>query len=383
MNILISPNAFKNSLDAKSVAFSIKEGLIRSGLKCNCECFPIADGGDGTGNLIIEKLNGVLIESKVKNPLGEKIKTSFGLIENGETAIIEMANASGLDLLKKGELNPLKTNSFGTGEQIAMALDKGVKRIIIGMGGSATVDGGCGILRALGIRFLNKTGKELIDLPNELIDLSSIDTSRLDKRILEIEVIVLCDVKNKLLGENGAAMVFGPQKGATKSDSERLDKCLSRLSKVIHKHFNKDISKIESGGTAGGAAAGLYGLINAKLVNGIEYFLDLTGFDEVLKNIDLVITGEGSIDGQTIQGKGPYGVAIRAKSLNIPVIGIAGKVPYLINDELHQYFDILLPINNEPVGLPVAMKNASLNIERTAFSIGKLLSISHSLETGA
>lgn len=377
MNILISPNAFKNSLDAKSVALAIKDGLTQSRLNCSCQCFPIADGGDGTGSLIIEMLNGVLENCKVRNPFGKKINTTYGLIDDGKTAIIEMANASGINLLKTNQLNPLKANSYGTGEQITLALDKGVKKIIIGMGGSATVDGGCGILRALGIRFLDKFGKEIINVPRDLIHLDVIDISEMDKRILDCEIVVLCDVKNKLLGKNGSAEVFGPQKGATKNDVEHLNKCLTQFSNIILENFDIDISKVEFGGTAGGAASGLYGLINAKLVNGIDYFLELTGYDLALRNSDLLITGEGSLDEQTIQGKGPFGAAIRAKKLNIPVIGIAGKVPLRINGNLNRYFDVLLPINNEPMDLVHAMKNTSLNIERTALEIGNILSLNH------
>jgi len=377
MNILISPNAFKNSLNAKSVALSLKEGLVQSGLNCNCVCFPIADGGDGTGDLIIDRFNGVVVEGLVSNPLGKKIRSSYGLIDNGKTAIIEMANASGINLLQPIELNPLKANSYGTGEQIVSALNKGVKKIIVGMGGSATVDGGCGILKALGIHFLDKFGKDLVDLPNDLIYLDSIDLSKIDKRIFDCEIIVLCDVTNKLLGKNGSAEVFGPQKGATKNDVEKLNRCLTQFSNIILENYKIDISKVEFGGTAGGAASGLHGLIKAKLVNGIDYFLELTGYNEALKNCDLLITGEGSLDEQTIQGKGPFGVALRAKRLNIPVIGIAGKVPLKINASLNQYFDVLLSINNEPVNFELAIINTSLNIKRTAFAIGNMLTLQY------
>ncbi|PKQ45379.1 glycerate kinase [Confluentibacter flavum] len=377
MNILISPNAFKNSVDAKSVALLIQEGLILSKLDCTCECYPIADGGDGTCDLIMDKLSGKYVESIVRNPLGKKTKATFGLINMGNTAVIEMSNASGMKLLKPDELNPLIANSFGTGEQMILALDKGVKKIIIGMGGSATVDGGTGILSALGVRFLNKSGENLHNLPKDLPDLDCIDISGLDKRILDCELVVLCDVDNKLLGEYGSAKVFGPQKGATPNNVKKLDDCLLQLSKVIIKNFGLDISEIKFGGTAGGAAAGLYALLNAKLVNGIDYFLELTGYDGALEKCDLVITGEGSIDEQTLQGKGPFGVAKRAKSRGIPVIGLAGKVPLQITEELHQYFDVLIPISHEPLDLAKAFDFATHNIKRTAFEIGNLLNINN------
>jgi glycerate kinase len=218
MHILIAPNAFKHSLNAEDAASAIMEGLVLSKLDCTCECFPIGDGGDGTGELIIKKCEGELVNAAVYDPLGRKINASFGLIDEGKTAVIEMADASGIRLLQPDELNPLLATSYGTGEQIKVALDKGAKKIILGMGGSATVDGGCGILKALGIRFLNANGLDLQGLPGSLTELTSIDFSRLDERILDSEVIVLCDVDNLLLGEQGSAAIFGPQKGASVDD---------------------------------------------------------------------------------------------------------------------------------------------------------------------
>lgn len=375
MHIVIAPNAFKNSLTAEATAEAIQEGLQRSNLHCTTEIFPIGDGGDGTAELIIKKRMGVLVNTNVSDPLGRKMETTFGLIKDGNTAVIEMANASGLRLLKQEELNPLQATSFGTGEQIKKALDKGAKKIIIGMGGSATVDGGTGILQALGARFLNSEGKELATLPNDLIQLAKIDLSNLDPRVKDTEFVVLCDVDNKLLGNNGAAAVFGPQKGASPSDVKALDAALSKLSEVAMKTTGRNMSEAAYSGTAGGAAAGLYAILNAKLVNGIEYFLDLTHFDDALKTAQLVITGEGSIDEQTLQGKGPFGVARRAKAKGIQVIGLAGKLPLDKNSKLQEYFDVLLSIGNEPCDLSTALKSTKQNLIRTAQEIGNLLSI--------
>ena len=373
MNILIAPNAFKNSVTAEEAAFAIQEGFMQSKLDCRCECFPIGDGGDGTGELILKKCNGKNIEVNAHDALGRKIKSSFGLIDNGETAVIEMASASGLRLLNSQELNPLFAISFGTGEQMKAALDKGVKKIILGMGGSATVDGGCGILKALGARFFNAEKDELINLPGSLGDLVNIDLSGIDKRISTCELVVLCDVDNLLLGSNGAAAMFGPQKGANPEAVKKLDAALTRLSQVLKQQTGKDISTIKYGGTAGGAAAGLFGIINARLVNGINYFLDLTGFDSALREKDLVITGEGSIDEQTLQGKGPFGVAQRAKSKGIPVIGLAGKVPKVVDKKFREYFDALLPIATQHSDLQTALKETSNNLKQTACSLGNAL----------
>jgi glycerate 2-kinase len=375
MNILISPNAFKNSLDAEGVALAIEEGLRQSKLECNCECFPIGDGGDGTGYLIIKKCGGSFYETKVSDPLGRKITSSFGLIDNGKTAVIELANASGIQLLKIEELNPLHATSFGTGEQIKCALDKGVKKIILCIGGSAVVDGGAGILSALGIQFLDKDGNSLSRVPESLVNLNTVDVSMLDSRILDCEVVVLCDVENKLLGERGAATVFGPQKGASEAGIGKLERSLSMLAEVAFQQTGKQVTEIKHGGAAGGTAAGLYAFIGAKLVNGIDYFLELTGFDDALEKNDLVITGEGSIDEQTLNGKGPYGVALRAKQKSLPVIGIAGKVPLAAGKKMNEYFDILISIGNEPSDISAAIQSTEVNIKRTAREIGNMIAL--------
>ncbi len=375
MRILIAPNAFKNSLDAKAVAMAIKEGLEQSKLECTCECFPVGDGGDGTGELIINKCEGTTVHDEVHDPLGRKIPASFGIIENGRTAIIEMANASGIRLLRKEELNPLQAMSFGTGEQVRQALDMGVEKIVIGMGGSATVDGGIGILKALGVRFLDADGKDLNILPQDLENLANVDVSTIDKRILNCEVIVLCDVDNFLLGEQGSAAIFGPQKGALAQAVKQLDSGLTKLTHAGEMVTGKDMSAIKYGGTAGGAAAGLYTFLNAKLVNGIEYFLTLTGFDRALERTDLVITGEGSIDEQTLQGKGPFGVAERAKRKGLPVIALAGRVPLEENINLKKYFDVLLSIGHQPGNLNSALAETKKNLFRTSGELGNLLAL--------
>ncbi|HEY4325806.1 MAG TPA: glycerate kinase [Mucilaginibacter sp.] len=374
MNILIAPNTFKNSLNATDVAEAIREGFMLSQLDCTTECFPIADGGDGTGRLIVEKCNGKLLYREVHDPLGRKINAAFGLIDNGKTAVIEMADASGLRLLKKDELDPLQASSLGTGELIKFALDEDVDKIIIAMGGSATVDGGCGILHALGTKFLNANNRDLRAVPGDLINMVRIDVSALDERIANCEIVVLCDVENKLLGPQGSAYVFGPQKGASPAEVNLLENFLKNFAGVS-KEFGIDMANAKHSGTAGGAAAGLYAFLNAKLVNGIDYFLSLTNFDKALNDADVVITGEGSIDSQTLQGKGPYGVALKAKMKNIPVIGIAGQVPLDTDDELQLYFDALISINNEPADMATAMENTRANLVRTATSIGNLLAM--------
>lgn len=372
-HILISPNAFKHSLNAEEAALAIQEGLRRSKAVVTTECFPVADGGDGTGTLIIKKCKGTFLDAAVHDALGRPITAVFGLIDNGATAVIEMADASGIKLLKPEELNPMHANSYGTGEMIRKALDQGVKKIIIGMGGSATVDGGTGMLRALGLRFLNADGEELTTLPQDLVTLATADLSALDERILKCEVIVLCDVDNMLLGDQGSAAVFGPQKGASPDEVKKLDQALKRLSTVALHHTGRDMAAIKYGGTAGGAAAGLYAFLNARLVNGIDHFLSLTDFNSALERADLVITGEGSIDEQTLQGKGPFGVAYHAKLKGLPVVAFAGKVPLERNVNLQAYFDILMPIGHQPGDLATALACTADNLTRTAETLGNML----------
>ena len=348
MQILVAPNAFKNSLAAEDVAEAIREGLQESNLQCTINCFPIGDGGDGTAGLIVKYYSGYSIPAVVHDPLMRKIPSSFGLIEGGKTAVIEMANASGLRLLQLNELDPLHTSSFGTGELISYALDRGVDKIIICIGGSATVDGAAGLLQALGFRFLDKNEKELTGIPETLVDLETIDLSLVDERAKQCKIFVLCDVK-------------------------KLEASLTRLSDIFFKQTGKNINSLESGGAAGGMAAGLAAFLDVKLVNGIDYFLSLTKFDEALKSKDLVITGEGSIDIQTLQGKGPFGVAKRATERGIPVIGLAGKIPPDRIESLDKYFDVLLSIDSEETELAKALSHTKENLKRTSKEIGDLI----------
>ena len=299
----------------------------------------------------------------------------LGIIDQDQTAVIELADASGLRLLLPGEYDPLHANTYGTGELIKQALDREVKKIILCIGGSATVDAATGMMQALGVKFYDHKTDELQNLPASLITLSRIDLSGIDKRLQNTELIVLCDVENTLLGSHGAASNFGPQKGASEKDVQQLENALAIFCRVVSDYTGKDIASVKYGGAAGGVAAGLYALMEAKLVNGIDYFLGLTGFDAALQQADLLITGEGSIDIQTLQGKGPFGVAKRAKQKSIPVIGLAGKVPLFPDEALQQLFDVLLPINHEALDLTTAMQQTYDNLTRTAQSLGELLNL--------
>ena len=376
MHILVAPNAFKNSLDAKKASEAISNGLLKSKLSCTTTLFPVGDGGDGTAGLLIDHLEAENIVTAVHDPLGKRIDSSFGWIEKEATAIIELAAASGLRLLTTNEYDPIRTSTLGTGELIREAFNKKARKVILCIGGSATVDGGAGVLEAIGARFLDRNKNVLSALPASLMSLASIDTSAIDKRFLDVELIILCDVENPLLGINGAARTFGQQKGASENDIEILEARLANFSKVVMNVTGKDISAIKHGGAAGGVAAGLHALLDAKLKNGIDQFLEITGFEKELSKADLVITGEGSIDSQTLHGKAPFGVARKAKKLALPVIGLAGTVPAVVNESLKKYFDQLISINQEFKSIDEAIKNTYQNLEKTAKDLGDELFLS-------
>ncbi|MEO8852197.1 MAG: glycerate kinase, partial [Ginsengibacter sp.] len=245
MHIVIAPNAFKGSLTSSDAAQCIAEGLKKSNLSCTIKKIPIADGGDGTAHLISKKLSAKVITTFVRDPLGKKIQSSYGWVNKTQTAIIELADASGIRLLNANALNPLKANTRGTGELIKSALDKGAKKIIIGLGGSATVDGASGLLNELGVIFLDKSGRKIIEFPKGLLALNRIDISEMDSRLKDCEIILLCDVTNKLLGNNGAAAVFGPQKGADKKTVALLEKCLYQFNKIVKKDLNIDMDSLK------------------------------------------------------------------------------------------------------------------------------------------
>jgi glycerate 2-kinase len=369
MHVLIAPNAFKNSLSAAAAAEAIRTGLEMSSLPCTITCFPIADGGDGTAALLLEKLQGTKYRASVHDPLGRIKDASFGMIrlpKGQSAAVIEMAEASGLRLLKPRELNPIITSSVGTGELMMAALNRGARDLLLTVGGSATADGGAGILHALGVRFFDLGGTSLLPNPGSLLRLRDLTLRDLDRRVATSRITVLCDVDNPLLGPQGAAAVYGPQKGANKEDVILLEGFLSTMRVTALRITGRDMASVPYGGAAGGTAAGLWAMLGAQLVNGADYFLELTGFDEALKNADLVITGEGSLDAQTLHGKGPFAVASRARSHLKPVAAFAGSIEEGALPELGRYFDTIVNINSEPMKLEQALAAAEQNLIRAA-----------------
>jgi glycerate 2-kinase len=372
MKIVVAPNAFKNSLSADEAARAIITGLQKSSLRCECLFFPVGDGGDGTGALLASHLRAKEIYTGVHDPLGIQIESHFFLTDH-HVAIIELADASGLRLVERAKLNPLKSSTFGTGELIKCALDHQATEVILCVGGSATVDGATGILRALGVKFINADGVEITALPEKLNEISHLDVSKLDSRLMQCSITILCDVDNPITGINGSAKIFGPQKGATPSDVLFLEKGLKHLCDILKMQFDISVHGLPKGGAAGGVSGVLHAVIGSSLVSGIEFFLKITRFDEVLIRSNLVITGEGNFDDQTLQGKGPMGVALAAKERSIEVIGICGKVSVSDMRQTSKYFDRLMAIQSESVSLDEAIAYAANNLEQASFELGNIL----------
>ena len=326
MKILISPQAFKESLSGMEAALAIEEGVLRALPKAQTTLIPIADGGDGTLETIVATTGGTIQQATVKDPLGRAITSSWGALGDGQTAMIEMSRASGLALLQEQERNPKITSTFGTGQLILEALNNGFSKLIIGIGGSATNDGGAGMAQSLGIKLLDKHGTNLPPGGSNLKNLDHIDVSSMDPRIHETTIMVATDVSNTLCGPTGASAVYGPQKGATQSMIEELDQCLNHFADSIKEILNIDIKQIPGSGAAGGLGAGLMAFLNADLLPGVDVVLETLRIESYLAEADLVITGEGQMDYQTVFNKAPIGIAKRAKKKNIPVIAIAGSL---------------------------------------------------------
>ena len=324
MKIIIAPDSFKESVSASRCAQAIKAGFVSIFPQAECVCLPIADGGEGTVEAMVEATDGKMVMLPVMGPMGDFVGAFYGLSGDGQTAFIEMAAASGLMLVPAGERNPLRATSYGTGELIRHALDAGVRHIILGIGGSATVDGGMGMAQALGARFLDERGESVGLGGGALQRLGKIDLSDLDPRLPDCRIEVACDVDNPLLGERGAAAVFGPQKGACIEMVAVLERGLQNYARVMLAATGQDVAPMVGGGAAGGMGAAARVFLNATLKSGIDIVLEAVHLEEALRDADLVITGEGRMDSQTVGGKAPVGVARIAKKYDIPVIGIAG-----------------------------------------------------------
>ncbi|PSW73817.1 glycerate kinase [Photobacterium sp. GB-50] len=375
MKIIIAPDSYKESLTAMEVATAIENGFRQVLPNAEYIKLPMADGGEGTVQSLVDASNGRIIECTVTGPLGEQVNGFFGLMGDGKTAIIEMAAASGLHLVSPEQRNPMLTTSFGTGELILAALDKGVEHIIVGIGGSATNDGGIGMAQALGVRLQDENNNPICFGGGALARLHHIDISNIDPRLAQVKLEVACDVDNPLCGEKGASQVFGPQKGATPEMVVQLDSNLAHYAEIIKRDLGTDVKDMAGAGAAGGMGAALLGLFNAQLRPGIEIVMDAVNLADVLKDADLVITGEGRIDSQTIHGKTPIGVARTAKRFNKPVIGIAGCLSYDCDVVYEHGIDAVFSVVPRSVSLAEALAEAAINVELTARNVAAIYTL--------
>ena len=375
MKVVIAPDSFKGSLTAMCAADAIEIGLRRVFPNADLEKVPMADGGEGTVQSLVDATGGMVITERVLDPLGEEIGAQYGTLGDGVTAVIEMAAASGLTLVPPEKRNPFVTTSFGTGQLIQAALDRGCRKLIIGIGGSATNDGGAGMAQALGARLLTAAGKQVKWGGGALSDLSSIDISGLDPRLAETETVVACDVINPLTGERGASHVYGPQKGAAPEMVVSLDANLAHFDSILQRDLGKFVGDIPGAGAAGGLGAGLLAFLDATLRAGVEIVTEATKLEQKIEGANLVITGEGQINFQTVFGKTPVGVATLAKTHNIPVIAIAGSISSGADEVYDAGIDAMIDIVHEPMPLEVAIKNAATLISAAAERAARLVAI--------
>ncbi|MCE0556339.1 glycerate kinase [Motilimonas sp. E26] len=380
MKIVIAPDSFKESLTALEVANAIEQGFKQVFPNASYIKVPVADGGEGTVQAMVDATQGELVSCQVHAPLGNIVTAQYGLLGGGEVAVIEMAAASGLHLVPIEQRNPMQTCSFGTGELILDALDRGVKKIVIGLGGSATNDGGMGMLCALGMGFLNEADEPVARGGQGLGEIQQINVSALDPRLASVDIEVACDVDNPLCGPLGASAVFGPQKGADAAMVTALDANLAHYADCIKQALGKDVADIKGAGAAGGMGAGVLAFFNAKLRPGIDIVMETVGLAQQVEGADLVITGEGRIDSQTIQGKTPMGVTRVANLHGCPVIGIAGCVSedYGV---VHQHGLVaVFPAVPRAMSLAQALASGALNISNTSRNIAMTLKLGQQLK---
>lgn len=374
--IVLAPDSFKESMTAKEVCEAMERGIRKANSQIRCIHVPMADGGEGTMQSLVDATGGRVYSKEVVGPLGNNVVAEYGILGNGEIGVIEMASASGIHLVDSEKRNPLITTTFGTGQLIKACLDKGVKKLLIGIGGSATNDGGAGFIQALGGRLLDENGDDLSYGGGALAKLHTIDLSNLDERLKYVSVKVACDVNNPLCGKEGASYVFGPQKGATREMIEILDQNLSHYAEVIKEQLGKDVISKAGAGAAGGLGAGLMAFLDVKLKSGIEMVIEYANLEEKVRDADMVWTGEGSIDFQTQYGKTPLGVAMIAKKYNKPVIALAGRVGNDIDVLYDKGIDAIFGIMRGVTSIEEALVKGPENVEKTSENIIRLLNIS-------
>ena len=378
MKIVLAPDSFKGNLTSLQVASALEKGIRRVVPNAKCVKVPMADGGEGTVQSLVDATGGRFIRKKVTGPAGKPVSARYGMLADGVTAVIEVAEASGLPYVEGTKRkNPLKTTTYGTGQLMMDAINKGANKLIIGLGGSATIDGGTGMAQALGVRFLDKNGEEIKDAgAGGMLDkIARIDMKRLDPRIRKAEITVASDVDNPLCGRRGAANVFGPQKGATPAMVRKLDANLKHFGGLIKKDLRKDVMKLRGAGAAGGLGAGLVAFTGAKVKSGIDIVVEATGLAKHIKGADLVLTGEGRVDFQTAFGKTPSGVAKAAKKLGVPTVAIGGGLTDDARGVFEHGIDGLASACARDMSLPEAMSHSRAHLANAAERVIRLVLI--------
>lgn len=370
---VVAPDSFKESMTAKEVCDAMEKGIKEADSAAEVIKVPMADGGEGTVDSLVDATHGQRVIVEVTGPLGNKISAYYGILGNGTTAVIEMAKASGLEIVEKKKRNPMITTTFGTGELIRDALDHNVKEIIIGLGGSSTNDGGSGMAQALGAKLLDQNNHQIPFGGRNLDKLYKIDVSNLDSRLQDVKIILASDVTNPLIGKEGASRVFGPQKGATPEMVEKLENNLQHYSKIIKRDLNKDIALTSGAGAAGGLGAGLMAFTTCEMRRGVDLAIEVTKLEEKIRDADYVFTGEGGTDFQTKFGKTPYGVAKLGKKYHKPVISLAGYLGKGIDSLYSEGFTAIFGIIPGACDLSTALKNGPSNVARTTENIVRLL----------
>ena len=375
MKIVLAPDSYKNSLTAKEVAMAMHKGFAKVYPEADFVDVPMADGGEGTVQSLVDAKNGQIITEEVINPLGRRTEAHYGLIDDGKVAVIEMAEASGIQYINQFTQNPYITTTFGTGELIKSAIQKGAKTIIIGIGGSATNDGGAGMAQALGAHLLDEKGQELQYGGAMLEKLDKIDASAMLPELADVKVIIASDVTNPLTGPNGASHVFGPQKGANEEMVEFLDKALSHYADILKRDLGKDLKQVPGAGAAGGLGAGLLAFTHSEMRSGVDIVVDYTDLKDKVKAADVVVTGEGQIDFQTKFGKTPIGVAKATKAVNpqATVIAIAGSVGEKISELYPLGIDTIFTCVPGVEELSKAIQDTDKNLQQVSENIARLI----------
>ncbi len=383
MRIIVAPDSFKGSASALEVARAMERGVRAVFPDAEVVKVPIADGGEGTVAALLDATGGQPRTSRVRGPLGEPVEAGWGVLGDGRTAVLEMAAASGLPLVPAGRRDPRLASTSGTGELVRAALDEGLRRLVLGIGGSATNDGGAGLARALGVRFLDAAGRELAEGGAALAGLDRLDLAGLDPRLATVELLVACDVDNPLTGPRGASAVYGPQKGATPAVVAELDAALARFAEVARAATGRDVASLPGAGAAGGLGAGLLFFTPARLRPGVELVLEATGFDRLLAGAALVLTGEGRTDAQTAMGKAPVGVAAAARRHGVPVVCLSGGLGDGADLVLAHGIDALAAVVPGPMTVEEAMAGGAALIEAATARVCRLLAVGRSLASRA